>query len=184
MMDFYDDPGFVDDLLDFAVEMELAFARAQVDRGVNIVGVGDAAASLIGPVLYEKHVWPRQRRLVEGLHAMGTRVRLHICGNTRPLVTLMGQLGCDIVDLDSLTPLAEARAAMGPEQVLCGNLDPVRALRNASAEAVRAGLAACHREAGPRYIVAAGCEVPRGTPDANLRALTDFTRLTAPGGPA
>ena len=32
MLDFYDDPDFVRDLFDFVVEMELRFARAQVER--------------------------------------------------------------------------------------------------------------------------------------------------------
>ena len=29
--------------------MGLEFARAQVDAGVDLIGVGDAAASLVGP---------------------------------------------------------------------------------------------------------------------------------------
>ena len=39
---------------------------------------------------------------MDGLHALGTHVRLHICGNTRFALAGMGRLGCDIVDLDSL----------------------------------------------------------------------------------
>jgi uroporphyrinogen-III decarboxylase len=58
MTDFYDDPGFVRGLFDFIVEMELRFARAQVDAGCDLVGMGDAAASLVGPQIYEEFVWP------------------------------------------------------------------------------------------------------------------------------
>ena len=50
-------------------------------------------------------------------------------------------------------------------------MDPVRALRDGTPDSVQAALAECHREAGPRYIVGAGCEVPRDTPPANLDAL-------------
>ena len=176
MLDFYDDPAFVRDLFEFVVEMELRFARVQVEAGVDLMGVGDAAASLVGPAIYEEFVWPYEKRLVDGLHAMGTRVRLHICGNTRRILAGMGRLGCEIVDLDFMVPLAQAREKMGPAQVLLGNIDPVRVLRNGTPESVMATIAECHHQAGPRYIVGAGCEIPRGTPAENVRALVDYAQ--------
>src|SRR6185369_11404239 len=95
MLDFYDDPAFVRDLFEFVVEMELRFARVQVEAGVDLIGVGDAAASLVGPQIYEEFVWPYEKKLIDGIHAMGTRARLHICGNTRYLLKGMGRLGCE-----------------------------------------------------------------------------------------
>ncbi|MCX5757599.1 MAG: uroporphyrinogen decarboxylase, partial [Candidatus Hydrogenedentes bacterium] len=139
----------------------LRFARAQVEAGVDLIGVGDAAASLVGPDLYETCVWPFEKRLVDGIHAMGAHVRLHICGNTHAILANMGRLGCDIVDLDYMVPLDEARTAMGPAQVLLGNRDAV---------------AACHRAAGSRYIVGAGCEIVRDTPPDRLLILRDYAR--------
>lgn len=178
MMDFFEQPQFVRDLFDFVIEMELSFARAQKDAGADLMGLGDAAASLVGPQLYEEFVWPAEKRLVDGLHAMGLQVRLHICGDTRAILDGMGRLGCEIVDLDYASPVAEGRAAMGPEQVLLGNLDPVRCLRDGNPETVREAVAQCHRAAGSRFIVGAGCEVTRDTPHENLRALCAYAKET------
>jgi uroporphyrinogen-III decarboxylase len=114
---------------------------------------------------------------------MDARVRLHICGKTRKIYAGMARVGADIVDLDFFAPLDEARAVMGPRQVLLGNLDPVRALRDGTPATVAAAIAECHRQAGPRYIVGAGCEVPRGTPEANLMALGDYARSHHAGLP-
>jgi MtaA/CmuA family methyltransferase len=180
MLDFFDDPPFVRDLFEFVVEMELRFARAQVEAGIDAIGVGDAAASLIGPRLYEEFVWPYEKKLVDGLHALGTRVRLHICGNTRACLAGMGRLGCEIVDLDYPVPLTEAREKMGPNQVLLGNMNPVIVLRDGNVDTVTRSLAECHRQAGARYIVGAGCEVPRDTPEENLRALAEYARTHKP----
>jgi len=180
MLDFYDDPPFVRDLFAFIVEMELRFATAQVDAGVDLMGVGDAAASLVGPHVYEEFVWPYEKRLVDGLRAMGTKVRLHICGNTRAILAGMGRLGCDIVDLDYPSPLSEGRTAMGPNQVLLGNINPVKVLRDGTPASVTDAIAECHRQAGPRYIVGAGCEVPRETAQDNLRALCGYGHTHAP----
>lgn len=180
MTDFYDDPAFVRDLFEFVVQMELRFARAQIDAGIDIMGMGDAAASLVGPKLYEEFVWPYEQKLVSGLHAMGARVELHICGNTRRILHGMGKLGCAIVDLD-LAPLSEARDQMGPNQVFCGNIHPVRVLKDGTPESVTAAVAECHRQAGARFIVGAGCEVARGTPIANLMAMKEYARGHKPG---
>ncbi len=171
MTDFADDPAFVRDLFEFTVGMELAFARAQVEAGAEIMGVGDAAASLVGPAIYEEFVWPYERKLVDGLHSMGARVRLHICGRTRRIFPGMGRLGCEIVDLDWMAPVAEARRVMGPDQILLGNIDPVSVLRNGTPESVAVAMEECRAQAGPRYIAGAGCEVVRDTPHANVLAM-------------
>ena len=176
MLDFFDDPDFVRDLFAFVVEMELRFAKAQVEAGVDLIGVGDAAASLIGPELYYEFVWPYEKKLIDGLHAMGTRARLHICGNTRFALKGMGQLGCEIVDLDFLSPVAHGRAEMGPNQVILGNVNPVSVVRNGAPEDVHRALAQCHREAGPRFVIGPGCEIPRDTPHENVRAFAEYAR--------
>jgi MtaA/CmuA family methyltransferase len=180
MMDIADDAVFTEGLLDFATELGIAFARAQIEAGVDLMGIGDAAASLVGPELYEQYIWPRQRRLVDEIHRLGCMVRLHICGNTRAILGGMGRLGCEIVDLDYPSPVAEGRAAMGPRQVLLGNVHPVEVMRNGTPQMVRDAIVRCHREAGPRFIVGAGCEIPRDTPDENLRALCRYAHEHRP----
>ncbi len=179
MTDFFDDPGFVRDLFEFVVQMELRFAAEQIRAGADIIGMGDAAASLVGPQIYQEFVWPYEKKLVDGIHSLGGRVRLHICGNTRRIVKDMSRLGCAIVDLDSMCPLEEARAHSSG-QVFLGNLNPVSVLKNGDPAGVEAAVAACHRAAGSRFIVGAGCEIPRDTPEQNVRALCDYAHSHKP----
>jgi MtaA/CmuA family methyltransferase len=174
MLDFFDDPAFVQELMQFSVAMELRFAEAQVRAGATTLGIGDAAASLIGPKLYRTFVQSWEKELIDGIHALGVPVRLHICGNTRRIAKEMGATGPDLIDFDSLSPLADARAAVGEAIALTANLDPVRALRDGTPESIGAALAECHAAAGVRFVVGAGCEVPRGTSAANLRALARY----------
>lgn len=174
MLDFADDPGFVRDLFEFVVQMEVRFARAQVNAGADLIGIGDAAASLAGPRLYTEFILPFEKRLVAEVKATGARARLHICGNTRKILAGMGEVGADIVDLDFPSPLAEAREAMGPSQVLLGNIHPVRVLRDGTPDDVTSAIEECYNAAAPRYIVGAGCEIPRGTPPENVQALAGF----------
>jgi MtaA/CmuA family methyltransferase len=179
MLDFYDDPAFVRDLFEFVLQMELRFGRAQVEAGADVIGVGDAAASLIGPRFYSEFDFPYEKRLVEGLQQAGAKVRLHICGNTRKIFGWMGECGADQVDLDFMAPMDEARSAMGDAQTLCGNVDPVRVVRDGDPDSIMTALDRCHRQAGRRYVVGAGCEIPRGTPRENLRAMAQYAQSSA-----
>jgi MtaA/CmuA family methyltransferase len=180
MLDFYDDPKFVRDLFDFVLETELRFAKAQVEAGAECIGVGDAAASLVGPQIYDEFVWPYEKKMVDAIHAMGAKVRLHICGNIRRILDGIGRLGCDIVDVDSMVTLTECREVMGANQVLLGNLNPVAVMRNGTVSDVTQAVAECHRQAGTSFIVGAGCEIPRDAPPANLRALAEYAHSHKP----
>lgn len=177
MMDFYDNPSFVRDLVSFVVEVELAFARAQVEAGADYIGMGDAAASLLGPEHYREFVWEAEKRCVREIHKMGVPVRLHICGNISPLLGMLADVEADLVDLDSMVSVQAARGALGPKRCLAGNINPVADLRNGTPASVEKGLGTCLRDAGgTAYAVAAGCEVPRDTPAENLRAMARFAQ--------
>jgi len=58
-------------------------------------GMSDAAASLIGPKLYERFVWPVQMRVLRTLQKQYPTVirRLHMCGRTDPLIQKCGNTG-------------------------------------------------------------------------------------------
>ena len=176
MIDFSDDPEFVHDLFEFTLQQAILFAAAQIEAGADIIGVGDAAASLVGPRIYKEFVLPWEQRLVDSIHESGGRVRLHICGNTRRILDAVRTLGCEMVDIDYPVSMEQARSLIGDHQVLTGNLDPVRDVRNGSPETIAQALDALHRQAGARWVVAAGCEIVRDTPHENVHALVRFAR--------
>jgi uroporphyrinogen-III decarboxylase len=59
---------------------------------------------------------------------------------------------------------------------LCGNLDPVAVYLQGTPETVRAGLLANAAVGYPRWICAAGCEIPEQTPAENLLAQAQTLR--------
>jgi uroporphyrinogen-III decarboxylase len=106
-------------------------------------------------------------------------------GCERVLVHLNGQpvdrlpLPAITTEVDSLTPKTLAREQM-PRQIILGNLNPVALFRNGTPEVVTEGVAQCHRAAGARCIVGAGCGIPRDTPGPHFQALCDYARLARP----
>ena len=185
MLDFYDDPPFVDELLTFVTEVGIAFARAQRDAGADLMGVGDAAASLVGRPIFEKILVPYHMKLVAALRAMGLKTRSHICGNTSKICEARAALGYDINDIDSPVSLELAREKMGPKAIILGNIPTVAVMERGTAEQVRAAAAGCYRACGQNHIISAGCEVPRSSPIENMDALRDYAHsLTTEGNAA
>jgi MtaA/CmuA family methyltransferase len=178
MTDFFDDPVFVNDLLDFTAEVAIRYARAQIEAGADTIGMSDAAASMIGPDFYRDFLHPRQDRVLGSIKGgdPGTITRLHMCGNTDPLFALMRLLPAEIYEIDFPANFAEARRIIGPGRTLCGNVSTITDLLEGSPEKVYEACRACHAIAGRNYIVGAGCEVSPLTPPENLRAMVAYAR--------
>jgi len=171
LLDIHDRPEWLKELLDRLVELGVAFARAQVEAGAHIIGLGDSMGSLVSPRQYRDFVLPYEQRVFAAVREAGAIPRLHICGNTRHLLADMAASGARVVDLDWMVDLRKAALAFGPSgPAPCGNFDPVGVMLQGTPEEVEAAVRRCAAAGGPRHFSAAGCEVPDGTPDANLLA--------------
>jgi MtaA/CmuA family methyltransferase len=187
MMDLYDYPEFLRDLLEMCVEVGIAFAQAQIEAGADIVGLGDACASQISPYMYRKWALPYEQRIFAAVHDMGALTRLHICGDTSSILGEMAKSGADIIDIDWMVPMDLAArsfsAGTAPGRstapVACGNIDSVGVLLQGTPEEVYTVTQHCLTLGGPRCFSAAGFEILQGTPIVNLeaqvRALQEFT---------
>lgn len=171
LVDLYDRPTWVAELVQFCTEMAIAFARAQIEAGADIIGVGDAICSQISPRMYRQFALPYEQRIFAAIREMGAVGRLHICGNTNRILPDMARSGAAIIDLDWMVDWVLAARLFGDEVAPCGNVDPVGVMLRGSPEEVRKAVLHCVHTGGTRSFIMAGCEIPDGTPDENLLAL-------------
>jgi uroporphyrinogen-III decarboxylase len=109
--------------------------------------------------------------MVDHIHRLGAKAKLHICGNTHALLPDMIRTGADIVDVDHLVPsMAPFARLLGPHQVFSGKCDPVTVVQDGSPDDIRASVRASQEQAAGRCIVSAGCEITPGTSRANFSA--------------
>ncbi len=170
MIDLTRRPDWLEELLEICVNVEIAFARAQVEAGADVIGIGDAIASQISPTMYRRFALPYEQRIITMVHQMGGLARLHICGNTTYILTDMVNSGADIIDLDWMVDLQSAVQRFGSCISFCGNIDPVAVMLQGTPDKVYRATRACAEAGGTRWISAAGCEIPDGTPPENLHA--------------
>ncbi len=171
LIDLMDNPELYLQAVEPIVETAIAFALAQINAGADMIGIGDAAASLVGATLYREYVLPYEKRLINAIHAAGATAKLHICGNISAIIHDMAQTGADIIDVDWMVPLDHARRQVGPDITLCGNIDPTSVILQGTPESIRQAAANCIQLASHPFILMPGCEVPPDTPLKNLLAL-------------
>lgn len=68
-----------------------------------------------------------------------------------------------------MVSMGEAADKMGPDTMICGNLDPVSVVMNGTEETIREKFAEIKKSINPEnWIFMAGCEIPRDTPVENM----------------
>jgi len=170
LTDLYDRPEWLTDLLEQVTETAIGFAKAQIEAGADMIGLGDAVASQISPKMYRKFALPYEQRIFKAVCDIGGVTRLHICGNTSQILPDMVETQADIIDIDWMVDIQNAVQVFGDQAALCGNFDPVSVMLQGTPDQVRQAVRDCLQLGGLRYFNMAGCEIPDATPYANLLA--------------
>jgi uroporphyrinogen decarboxylase len=117
------DPALWTTLMERLAAMSVAFLRAQIEAGVQAVQLFDSWAGWLSPDEYSRFVLPATRAVIEGVADLGVPTILFGVG-TGELLGLMATAGADVIGVDWRVPLDVARARVGPDHAVQGNLDP------------------------------------------------------------
>jgi len=172
MMDLMLNPDAMMELFEIIYAQQKMFAKAQIEAGADFIGVGNAVASLVGPKLYEQFCLEYDSRIIRDIQSMGAKAKLHICGNTGPILPLLAQTGADIFDVDHVVDFEKAvEAFRGTGTAVNGNLDPVTEMMSATETDVISATEKRLKVADNNTLISGGCEIPRNTPDAVMVAM-------------
>ena len=148
-------------------------AKAQIDAGAHMIGIGDAAASLISCNLYRDIVLPYEKRIVDAIKEAGGIARLHICGDINRHLEDIATLELDIIDIDWMVDMKRTSEIFDGISVVNGNIDPVAIMLNGSISDVKNAVRQCLIDSRGKACISAGCEIPKFTPYENLLAFTE-----------
>jgi uroporphyrinogen decarboxylase len=176
-VDFYLDPEAVEKAMEIIVESAMEFITLQIKEGARCIGIGDAFCSQIGPELYNRFAFGRQKKMVDHIHRNGALAKLHICGDTSSILPDMIKTGADIIDIDHLVPSMEKYAGLlSLFQVFSGKSDPVTVIQDGNYNSILQSVTSDHLKANKRCIVSAGCEITPGTSTENMLAFSNAAR--------
>jgi MtaA/CmuA family methyltransferase len=167
------DPDFCNTILDKCTVTAKSFAKAQIEAGCQIIGMGDAICSQIDTYTYDTFVKERHKEIISFIHDCGGLVKLHICGNITHLLASIKELNVDILDIDYQVNMNEAHDILGANVIRCGNINPVLVEERNAEEIFDATRTLVNQEKGRKFILSAGCEITVNTKHENLMAMRE-----------
>jgi uroporphyrinogen decarboxylase len=167
----YREPVAWHDLMERLSTMVVAYLRAQVAAGAQVVQLFDSWVGGLGPADYASFVQPHVHGIFDALR--GTPA-IHFGTGTAALLEAMTEAGGDIIGLDHRVSLADAWRRIGPDRGVQGNLDAARLL--AGWDATRDGARTVLNEAAGRtgHVFNLGHGVLPQTDTELLRRLVDY----------
>ena len=147
--------------------------------GAQVIQIFDSWGGQLPPHLWEKWSKPYIQQIVNTCKAEYPDVPLTLYANgSGGLLERMGTTGVDTIGLDWTIDMADARARLGPDMTVQGNVDP--AVLFADTDAITAAMKDCCSKAGSNgHILNLGHGVLVGTPEENVKHFFDTKPLHA-----
>jgi len=180
MMDFYDNPDFVHELLGAIADYNIAQARRAMEFDIDAVHFGDdwgqQTGLQMGPKIWHEFIEPQLRRMYGAVREQGKYVTIHSCGKVDELFDDLVAIGLncfnpfqpEVMDVYELVPRYRGRLAFH------GGLSTQKTLPYGTVADVRREtrqLLELGAEGG--YIFSPAHAVPRDVPAENMAAFIE-----------
>ncbi len=120
----YREPALFNALMQKLSEVVRRYLRAQIAAGADAVQLFDSWVGELSPLDYEEYILPHVRHILSDVQTTGVPV-IHFGTGTAMLLELQKRAGGTVIGVDWCTPLDQARARLGRDVALQGNLEPI-----------------------------------------------------------
>jgi uroporphyrinogen decarboxylase len=151
----------------------------QIDSGAQVVQLFDSWAHHLSPDQFEEFSLPYAEKVMESVRARrpGVPLIFHANGGAGKH-ELLKLSTADVIGLDWECSMKNARAVIGSDRTLQGNVDPT--VLFGDEKVITAAVEKCLKEAGPRrHILNVGHGVIEGTPEESVGIFCDLARKSA-----
>ncbi len=110
-------------VLEYVSDLLIAFAGRMLEAGVTLISIGDPTATgeILGPKMFDEYAVRYLNRVIDGIHAFGAPVIVHICGNMRMVKSFIALIRCNAVSTDALVNLRLLKEEF-PQLTTMGNV--------------------------------------------------------------
>jgi len=156
IMETYDDPDWVHELLKILQRRKLVYTRSLkgAHYDLNELGGGDASSTVISPKVFDAFVAPYDAPIIEAAHEAGQRIVYHTCGGMMPLLERIAAMKPDAmetftpVDMGADVDLGEAKRRIGDKVCMIGGFDQLHFFTKCTTKQTRTEVRRCFAEAG------------------------------------
>ncbi len=169
------EPELMHVLLEKATAFLIGYARAFKAAGATGLIMAEPAAGLLSPRTLAEFSSAYVRRIVDAVVDEDFDLILHNCAARLVHLPAILESGARLLHFGAPMDLPAALAKVGPEIILCGNLDPTSVFVQLTPDDLRErtqGLltaTSAHRN----FVISSGCDVPATSPLANLERFVE-----------
>lgn len=123
----YDEPATLHHILDVLADSVIAYLNAQIESGAQAVQIFDTWGGVLTPRDYQEFSLRYMHKIVDGLKRENEGRKVPVILFTKgggQWLEKMAATGADALGLDWTTDIDEARARVGDQVALQGNMDP------------------------------------------------------------
>jgi uroporphyrinogen decarboxylase len=167
-----DDPALMHTVLDKCAGFLAAYAKAFRAAGADGLIMAEPAAGLLSPRGLTAFSAPYIKRIVQAVEDGQFQIVLHNCAAKLLHLPAVLESGPSAFHFGAPMDIVGALGKVSPDVVVCGNLDPSALFLQSTPEQLTAktrellAATSAHRN----FVISSGCDVPHGSPLANLDA--------------
>jgi hypothetical protein len=175
-----EEPARAKEILERFTEGILKIALEQAAHKVDAIKISSpyAGAGFISPRFYREFVLPYERRIARAVRDRGIPVYTHTCGAINDRLEMIAEAGVSGIECLDPPPLGnvelkEAKARVGREIFIKGNIDPVHTLLFGSPEGVRTDVRSRIEAGMPGggFILSTACSIAPHTAKEHIQEL-------------
>jgi len=174
-------PGMVEAIVERTSAFLAEYARAFAAAGADAVLMAEPVAGLVSPAHLGRFSSANVAKIREAAETGSFRIFLHNCSARLVHLPRILDAGASLYHFGATMDLAAALKQAPPGVILAGNLHPVEVFFQGSVgKVVERTCALLAATAGHRnFAPSSGCDLPPGTPLANLEAFYATVRAAA-----
>jgi uroporphyrinogen decarboxylase len=173
------DPEFTHLLVKKSIEIIKEYIKLLKEAGASILVLCEHDYQLLKP----QQVKEFSSDYIENLLNVYDFNILHMCGKISTHLQYLGNTikqikNLDMISIDSIIGIREARDVLENKIGIAGNIDHIRLLPHGSPQEVKEAVFNALRENrnNPRFLVAPGCEITADTPIENVKVLVSASK--------
>ena len=171
MMDCYDDPELLEELVKKTTEFLCVYANLLKKAGADVLLLAEPLAGVVSPSMADEFSHPFVKKIIESVQDESFVVIYHNCGaGVRRMYEELADLGAGIYHFGNAIDLEEALQKMPEDVIVMGNVDPAGVVAHGSTAMIRETVNALQQSCGKyeNFWLSTGCDVPPDTPWENL----------------
>lgn len=167
----YTEPKLSHMLLQKITDATIAYLKAKIRAGVDLVQIFDSWAGILTKKQYEEFALPYLKQICDAIDEVPKTV---FAKGAYFALSEIGKLNCNVVGVDWNMDIQDTRAAVGANKVLQGNLDPCQLYGRP--EDIQATTLQMLKDFGGKHICNLGHGVYPDTPLENVRVFVDTVK--------